>query len=506
MSICVRDSIICEEILQELIELIKNYKRFTKTRDSFDKIIVHSGSAPIYGWINNRLGDYLVLGKAIHETPFDNHTNSQYHFRDVYVWHAWLKNNTQNLFKYISEDVFVDGGAELKNLRRIEYVMHGEFNPKEPNSNFYVNDLRNEYVDIDYDSLETYQERFKSDFDKLNKQYPYIGLFHRCLICIRHFNEKYAVKFIDEGILLQKIYYPLFYYINLFIHIATIYYALGNVNYYVLFSSKYPLNKNAVIRENALKYEHYSKSHEKFKTYKEIIKNILDTSYKKMKEMYDSIKNYIKEQITNNGPRKSIIMFDVPYFDVSLEGSNQSISNNASKIETAGYKTTKKSNTNQRVNAKSRKINRSRTNRNNPRSRRTSNRTQKNSRKKNSRVPTQRVTRRVPTLSQMTPETNNNIYKWLHQDYLNNIEKNYGINRNTAFKKLKLNNFNEDLSRKRWNISKINDNKIYRWVHRDFINHIVKNFGVEEKEVFNQLKFDNFNENKSLKYWNNYYT
>ena len=83
-------------------------------------IIVNSGSAPIFGWVDNNLGNYLVLGKAIHETPLYNHTNSQYHFRDVYVWHAWLKNNTKGLFEYISENVFVDGGAKLQNLRRIE--------------------------------------------------------------------------------------------------------------------------------------------------------------------------------------------------------------------------------------------------------------------------------------------------------------------------------------------------------------------------------------------------
>ena len=85
MNICVENSFVCKKILTELNKLISQYKKVTKTRDSFDKIIVHSGSAPIFGWVDNNLGNYLVLGKAIHETPLYNHTNSQYHFRDVYV-------------------------------------------------------------------------------------------------------------------------------------------------------------------------------------------------------------------------------------------------------------------------------------------------------------------------------------------------------------------------------------------------------------------------------------
>ena len=480
MNLCVSDSDICKEILKELNSLISQYRKITKTKDSFNKIIVHSGSAPIYGWIDNKLGNYLELGEAIHETPLDNHEKSQYHFRDVYVWHAWLKNNTFGLFQYTSEAVHIIGEEkETRNLRRIDYLMSGEFKPDEPNSYFFVNDLRNEQINeefkIDYDSLETYQERFISDFDKLNKQYPFIGLFHRCLIVIRNFNEKFAIQFIDEGILLQKIYYPLFYYINLFIHIATIYYALGNVDYYVLFSSKSPFNENAVIRENALKNEHYIKSHPKFKTFKKKIKNILDTSYTNIVKIYGVIKNYIEEQITNRGPRKSIIEFDVPYFDVSLESVVESNSNNTSSIiETAGYKTN--SRRNNRVNT--------RKNKTNPQSKKT----------------------RTKSRTRQNNLSNNQLRRWVHSDYLNNVQRNYSVDRETAYRQLKLNNFDEDLSRKRYNISKITNDDIYKFIHGDFIAYIVKTFQVDEEDVYQQLKSDNFDEYKSLEFWNSYWS
>ena len=43
------------------------------------------------------------------------------------------------------------------------------------------------------------------------------------------------------------------------------------------------------------------------------------------------------------------------------------------------------------------------------------------------------------------------LYKWLHSDYLNNIEINFGVNRNTAYKQLKLNKFNEFIKNKNKN-------------------------------------------------------
>ena len=56
--------------------------------------------------------------------------------------------------------------------------------------------------------------------------------------------------------------------------------------------------------------------------------------------------------------------------------------------------------------------------------------------------------------------TNNALYKWLHSDYLNNIATNFGVNRNTAYKQLKLNKFDEDLSR-----TKIKTNKYQRKIY-----------------------------------------
>ena len=101
--------------------------------------------------------------------------------------------------------------------------------------------------------------------------------------------------------------------------------------------------------------------------------------------------------------------------------------------------------------------------------------------------------------------TNNALYKWLHSDYLNNIETNFGVNRNTAYKQLKLNKFDEDLSRTKIKKTKSEEENINRWLHEDFIKNISKTFGIDEEEVYKQLKVDNFNEDKSLEYWNSYY-
>ena len=67
----------------------------------------------------------------------------------------------------------------------------------------------------------------------------------RYLIVIRNFNEKFAVQFIDEEII-TKICYTLLLYKFIYTYCYNILRS-GNVDYYVLFSSKTVFNKNAVI-------------------------------------------------------------------------------------------------------------------------------------------------------------------------------------------------------------------------------------------------------------------
>ena len=57
--------------------------------------LTHSGSAPIEGWIECISGDYTI-GQAIHVRAINSHSHAEQHFRDNYVWHAWLNNNSEN--------------------------------------------------------------------------------------------------------------------------------------------------------------------------------------------------------------------------------------------------------------------------------------------------------------------------------------------------------------------------------------------------------------------------
>ena len=84
---------------------------------------------------------------------------------------------------------------------------------------------------------------------------------------------------------------------------------------------------------------------------------------------------------------------------------------------------------------------------------------------------------------------------------MNNVQRNYGVDRKTAYEKLKLNKFNEDLSRTKIKKTKLEDDNINRWLYSDYLDEMDAQ-GINTEKVFRQLKLNNFNKVKSRKNWN----
>ena len=157
-----------------------------------------SGSAPERGWIttfmpHTRDKTFLSndIGKAVHnEDSITNFELCAAHYRDIYVWHAWLKINEPDV--------------------RFKYTVVNKSSPR-----IIIPYI---YESINKKQIEGLKENFYNSFNSFHKTYPIIGLLHRCLIICRYIENKDLLP--DNAGKLLCYYYPLFYSINLFIHIC----------------------------------------------------------------------------------------------------------------------------------------------------------------------------------------------------------------------------------------------------------------------------------------------
>lgn len=324
-NICDETSELCQEIFDLLNRIIGDYKNILKTRTTDNDILRHSGCAPILGWIDNRLST-VNISDAIHQKAIESHNDAREHYRDNYVWHAWLRNNSE--YFTFNHDVSIQTGLPI--LNRVNHNISHNFSGSESLS--YYNDKK----DI---------ERYKEAFFEFNNKYPIIGQIHRCLIIMRFFNESLSDQYVNEDMNLQKIYYPLFYFVNLFIHIGMLYYSFGIANYSAII--KRPIFENIFRIENYEQYinineEDYhlgslqsatpnsfaaksqdglsttvpprkkARSIARFNNMKDTLLEILDKFHVIITPIYPKIKGLIETNITSITP---IDKLDTPYFD-----------------------------------------------------------------------------------------------------------------------------------------------------------------------------------------------
>lgn len=279
--------ILCNTIQDNLLSLISDYNKTTKL-SSFT-ILTHSGSAPVKGWINNGLGGYNKIADAIHKYAVDKHEYAAIHYRDNYLWHAWLKINTNNFKFNYRKNPTIEILPELVNISK------NKFSEK-----FHYND---------------HQSQFIKDFTDLNTKFPDIGILHRCLIIIRYLNENFDKNpsILMEMIQLQQIYYPLFHFVNLFIHIVFLNMAYGQVDYYILYDyeSSIIISKNNSLKELTLldkshpwvSYDDYNNKNHKFNNIQKKLGKIITKHYTIIlsinKDIYSLVK-YISTKIGVN--------------------------------------------------------------------------------------------------------------------------------------------------------------------------------------------------------------
>jgi len=227
VNICDSANKLCNSIQTALNMVLNDYQIKINTPDKGSKLLTHSGSAPMGGWVNINTGECggnSYLSKAIHKYPLSNYDSSGDHYKYIYVWHTWLKlNSPYFIYNYSNSD---QTGLPLLNILTPRSF---EYNPIKP-SEFLLPE--NTISDKD---------RFDEVYTEFNDNYPIVGKIHRCLIIIRYINEQFDNKnsklYIPDEILIQfnietqQIYYPLFYLINIIIHISMIYYSIGNVDY-----------------------------------------------------------------------------------------------------------------------------------------------------------------------------------------------------------------------------------------------------------------------------------
>lgn len=339
-NICDETSELCKETQELLDGLIEKYQTILKMPGPSENILKHSGSAPIEGWVECISGSYTI-GQAIHVRAINSHYHAEQHYRDNYVWHAWLKNNLEYLiFKHDST-----GPQGLPILHKVLNSLHKVFS-------LYEEPIVKEISSVidPRSNLERFEEAFKN----FNEKFPIIGLIHRCLIIIRYFNEQISNKISDENITqsmeLQKIYYPIFYFINLFIHIGMLYYSIDTANYDAIIKTLIPFfayenlikrikaNSTKPINKKILKpYINISqsdfdnKSSPNFVALKQTLLDILTEFYSHISELYMPIKELIQENVESskiseyNIFRKKqeikdikIDNLDTPYFDATV--------------------------------------------------------------------------------------------------------------------------------------------------------------------------------------------
>ena len=330
-NICDDESELCKEIFDLLNRIISDYKsNILKKKTTTDNdILTHSGSAPILGWIGNRLST-VNISEAIHKMAISSHKHAEQHYRDNYVWHAWLRNNSEYFtFKHdISEQTGLPILNNIKHLSRYH-------NFKTDSLSYY----HDEISDI---------HRFQKAFHEFNNKYPIIGQIHRCLIIIRFFNESLADEHIVQDMELQKIYYPLFYFVNLFIHIGMLYYSFGIANYGAII--KRPIFATLLRIDD---YEDYinineddyhlgtmdsasfrsthgstgtiakkkARSIARFNMMKDKLQGILDKSYAIITKIYPKIKELVNTNVSEIEPIDNL---DKVYFDAPLSAGRAS--------------------------------------------------------------------------------------------------------------------------------------------------------------------------------------
>ena len=329
LKLCYNKSEICNKTQELLNGIIENYRKILLKKEPSLRILTHSGSAPIEGWINCISGNNTI-SEAIHDRAINSRSHAEQHFRDNYVWHAWLRNNLEYfIYKH-------DGIHNLPILNKIKILGFDSIPIKEGSSSI-IDPMSN-------------IERFKKVFTKFNNSYPYIGLLHRCLIISRFFNEKYLLNNIEKATELQNIYYPLFYFINLFIHIAMFYSSLDTANFDAIIKAPRFANNNfetfikkakgnpeiITLKEyvNIKEEDFNDKYSEKFLELKQTLLNILKKFYGYISDLYIPIKELIqliieKDMIVDIDKRTKlkknvtikIDKLDKVYFDASVSAT-----------------------------------------------------------------------------------------------------------------------------------------------------------------------------------------
>ena len=328
---------LCNTIQDSLNNIINDYHKIVmkgeKKENTNIELLTHSGSAPIKGWVNNGLEGYDKISDAIHKYAIDKHDYAEIHYRDNYVWHAWLKINTNHFKFHYRPNPTIEIIPELVNITSNRLDLSDRFEPND------------------------YQALFVEDFTYFNSTYPGIGLLHRCLIVIRLLNERFdeTPRFVLELVQLQQIYYPLFHFINLFIHIAMLHIAFGRVDYFIIFDNKSSTKSDkeySILDGNLLRLseENYkdSKNHKVINIKEGLDKilkkyySVIERSLYKDKDKDKDIHSLVIEICTTIG----ITITDLykPYYlDNPLSNSKKSTSKQSSRLSNSKKSTSKQS-------------------------------------------------------------------------------------------------------------------------------------------------------------------
>ena len=84
LNICDSESVLCNSIQKLFNELIEDYQKILFRKESVERILTHSGSAPINGWIKCISSNHTIAD-AIHSKAIKSHSAAELHFRENYT-------------------------------------------------------------------------------------------------------------------------------------------------------------------------------------------------------------------------------------------------------------------------------------------------------------------------------------------------------------------------------------------------------------------------------------
>ena len=193
-------------LCQDNDEIAPLYNKIMSALKLIDKVIDKteernifkiSGAAPQSGWISNFIPHTQTknfmsdeIGRAVHnEDSITNFDLCAAHYRDIYVWHSWLKINEPDV-KFIYKPV-----------------------PLRPK--IFIPEIT---TTLKKNDIEDLKKNFYKSFTLFHDKYPIIGQLHRCLIISRFIENTDLSP--ENNVKLQCFYYPLFFSVNLFIHLC----------------------------------------------------------------------------------------------------------------------------------------------------------------------------------------------------------------------------------------------------------------------------------------------